>query len=142
MNDKDCLFCKIVNGEIPAAKVYEDDHVYAFLDISQVTKGHTLVVPKVHTTNIYDTTSEVAKELFARIPKIANALKESLQAIGMNILINNEAVAGQTIFHLHVHLIPKYKEDEGFTVNWETHEQDYTPESLQNIAQQIEILTK
>lgn len=137
MDQKDCLFCKIIDGDIPGAKVYEDEHVYAFLDISQVAKGHTLVVPKVHTTNIYDTTTDVAKELFARIPKIAQAIKKSYQAIGMNILVNNEAPAGQTIFHLHVHLIPKYKEDEGFTVNWKTNEQEYTPELLQEISQDI-----
>lgn len=137
MDQKDCLFCKIIDGDIPGAKVYEDEDVYAFLDISQVAKGHTLVVPKVHTTNIYDTPTDVAKELFARIPKIAQAIKDSYQAIGMNILVNNEAPSGQTIFHLHVHLIPKYKEDEGFTVNWQTNEQAYTPELLQEISEKI-----
>lgn len=137
MNHKDCLFCKIIVGDIPAAKVYEDDHVYAFLDISQVSKGHTLVIPKVHTTNIYDADADVMAKVFSRIPKIANAIKTSHQATGMNVLINNEAIAGQTIFHLHVHLIPKYNEHEGFSVNWKTNEQDYTSESLAKIANHI-----
>lgn len=137
MDHKNCLFCKIINGEIPSAKVYEDEHVYAFLDISQVAKGHTLVIPKVHTTNIYEASAEVSQELFSRIPKIANAIKDAYQAIGMNILVNNEAPAGQTIFHLHVHLIPKHKENEGFTINWKTNEKDYSPEKLTKIASQI-----
>lgn len=137
MSHDNCIFCKIINGEIPSAKVYEDEHVYAFLDISQVTKGHTLIIPKEHTKNIYDTPPEVARELFARVPQIANAIKKTYQPIGMNILNNNEAVAGQSVFHLHIHLIPKYKADEGFSVNWKTHEDAYTPESLQHIANEI-----
>lgn len=75
MKHDDCIFCKIVTGELPSAKVYEDEHVYAFLDLSQVTKGHTLVIPKTHTKNIYETPPEIAKELFARVPIIANAIK-------------------------------------------------------------------
>jgi len=138
MEHDDCLFCKIIKGEIPSAKVYEDDHVYAFLDISQVSKGHTLVIPKTHSRNIYDTPPEVSQELFARIPKIAQAIKVAYKPVGMNILVNNEAPAGQTVFHLHIHLLPKYEEDEGFTVQWETHQDDYTPDDLQNIAQTID----
>src|SRR5699024_4957263 len=137
MNHEDCIFCKIINGEIPSAKVYEDEHIYAFLDISQVAKGHTLVIPKTHTENIYDTPPEVAKQLFARVPVIANAIKDLYEPIGMNILNNNEAPAGQTVFHLHIHLLPKYNEGEGFTVEWETHAADYTPEDLQQIAKDI-----
>ena len=138
MGHEDCIFCKIIDGEIPSAKVYEDEHVYAFLDISQVTKGHTLVIPKIHTRNIYDTPADVAQELFARIPKIANAIKKVYNPIGMNILNNNEKPASQTVFHLHIHLIPKYKEDEGFSPIWETNEGSYTPEDLQQIAREIE----
>src|SRR5690625_1097695 len=107
MSHEDCIFCKIIAGEIPSAKVYEDEHVYAFLDISQVSKGHTLVIPKVHTTNLFDTPPEVAEQLFSRIPKIAEALKDTYGAVGMNMLNNNEAAAGQTVFHLHIHLLPK-----------------------------------
>ncbi|NAP00073.1 HIT domain-containing protein, partial [Halomonas sp. MG34] len=90
MTHDDCIFCKIINGDIPSAKVYEDEHVYAFLDISQVTKGHTLVIPKQHTKNIYETSPEVASELFGRVPLIANAIKKAYNPIGMNLLNNNE----------------------------------------------------
>lgn len=138
MSHENCIFCKIINGEIPSAKVYEDEHVFAFLDISQVTKGHTLVIPKTHTTNIYDTPTEVASELFARVPRIANAIKKVFKPAGMNILNNNEKAANQTVFHLHFHLIPKYEEKSGFEYNWQSHEADYTKESLKEIADSIQ----
>ncbi len=137
MSHDDCIFCKIINGELPSAKVYEDEHVYAFLDISQVSKGHTLVIPKIHTRNIYDTPSEVAKELFANVPAIANAIKKAYNPIGMNILNNNEKAANQAVFHLHFHLIPKYKEGEGFSANWITQNDSYSPDDLQKIAGDI-----
>lgn len=73
----DCIFCKIINGEIPSAKVYEDDKVYAFLDLGQVTEGHTLVIPKQHARNIFDLPEETAAEIFKRVPKIAAGLKKS-----------------------------------------------------------------
>lgn len=137
MNHENCIFCKIVKGEIPSAKVYEDEHVYAFLDISQVTKGHTLVIPKKHTRNLYDTPSDIARELFSSVPKIANAIKDTYNAIGMNLLNNNEKAANQAVFHLHLHLIPKYNENEGFSVNWKTNENDYNMDDLKNIAGEI-----
>lgn len=137
MSHSECIFCKIIAGEIPSAKVYEDEHVYAFLDISQVTKGHTLIIPKDHVVNIYDTTSGIAEHLFARVPKVANAIKEAYEPIGMNILNNNEKPANQSVFHLHLHLIPIYKEGEGFSVNWETHAEDYTSDDLNQIADKI-----
>lgn len=137
MSHEDCLFCKIIAGEIPSAKVYEDEHVYAFLDISQVTKGHTLIIPKQHTRNIYDTPAEVAKELFARVPKIANAIKDAYNPIGINLLNNNEKPASQSVFHLHIHLIPKYKEGEGFEPIWPTNDGAYTSETLNEIAKTI-----
>jgi len=137
MSHEDCIFCKIIEGELPSAKVYEDDHVYAFLDISQVTKGHTLIIPKVHTKNIYETPPEVAEELFARVPKLANAIKKTYNPIGMNLLNNNEKPADQSVFHLHIHLIPRYGEDDGYSSNWITHSEDYDTESLQTMAQNI-----
>ncbi|TGB05290.1 HIT family protein [Halobacillus salinus] len=135
--EQDCIFCKIVNGDIPSAKVYEDDHVYAFLDISQVTKGHTLVIPKEHCQDIYHTDTEVAENLFSRIPKIANAIKSAYQPIGLNTLNNNGEPAGQSVFHLHIHLIPRYGENDGFGAKWEVHSDDYSPEDLQAIAADI-----
>ncbi|GAA0596186.1 HIT family protein [Virgibacillus siamensis] len=137
MAHEDCIFCKIINGDIPSAKVYEDDKVYAFLDISQVTKGHTLVIPKTHTKNIYETPPETASELFSRVPKIAAAIKERYNPIGMNLLNNNEAPADQSVFHLHIHIIPRYDDGDGFSSNWTTHGDDYSTEELQQIASSI-----
>ena len=91
-----CIFCKIISGEIPSSKVYEDDKVLAFLDISQATKGHTLVIPKEHVRNILEMSAETAETVFSRVPKIARAVQKATRAIGMNILNNNEEVAGQT----------------------------------------------
>lgn len=137
MKHDDCLFCKIIDGELPSAKVYEDDHVYAFMDISQVTTGHTLVIPKVHTRDIYETPADVASELFARIPKIAQAIKKVYNPIGLNLLNNNEILAGQTVFHLHIHIIPRYGEDDGFDLKWVTRNDEFTMEKLEEIAEKI-----
>jgi histidine triad (HIT) family protein len=133
----DCIFCKIGNGEIPAAKVYENEHVLAFLDISQVTKGHTLVIPKVHKENVYELTEEVAANLFREVPKLANAIKKAYDPIGMNILNNNGEHAGQSVFHYHIHLIPRYGEGDGFGAVWKTNNSEYTPEELKQMASYI-----
>lgn len=133
----DCVFCKIINGELPSAKVYEDEHVFAFLDLSQVTKGHTLVIPKEHVPNVYELSEKVAANLFAAVPKIANALKTAYAPIGLNILNNNGEAAGQSVFHIHLHLIPRYGKGDGFGAIWKTHNDDYTQEDLQEIAQTI-----
>lgn len=133
----DCIFCKIINGDIPSAKVYEDEEVYAFLDISQVTKGHTLVIPKKHCKNIYETDSETAQAVFSRIPKISKSIKQAFNPIGLNVLNNNEEPAGQSVFHLHIHLIPRYGEGDGFGAVWKTNNSDYTTEQLQQIASTI-----
>ena len=135
--DQNCIFCKIIQGEIPSAKVYEDEEVFAFLDISQVTKGHTLIIPKKHVENIYETNEEIASSLFARVPKIANALKKAYQPAGINILNNNGKAAGQTVFHIHIHLIPRYDESDGYDAKWVTNNEAYTPEDLAEIAQKI-----
>ncbi|BBW97293.1 MULTISPECIES: HIT family protein [Geobacillus] len=132
-----CIFCRIVNGELPAAKVYEDEHVLAFLDISQVTKGHTLVIPKVHTENVFTLTSDVAGRLFSVVPAIANALKHAFSPVGLNVLNNNGEQAGQTVFHYHLHLIPRYGKGDGFGAVWKSHASDYTPADLQTIAAAI-----
>lgn len=106
----ECIFCKIIDGEIPSHKIYEDENVLAFLDISQSTKGHTLVIPKKHVRNIYELDEELASNIFKVIPKIANALKEAFSPIGLNIINNNEKPL-QDVFHYHIHLIPRYEND-------------------------------
>ena len=104
-----CIFCKIINNEIPSYKVYEDENFLAFLDISQATKGHTLVVPKKHYANIFEMPEDSA--IFSIVTKLAKAIKEATNAEGVNLLNNNGAAAGQTVEHFHIHIIPRYKDD-------------------------------
>jgi len=133
----DCIFCKIISGEIPCAKVYENEHVIAFLDISQVTKGHTLVVPKIHKKDIFELTPEISSKLFEVVPRIANAIKEKFSPIGLNLLNNNGEAAGQTVFHYHMHIIPRYGKGDGFGAVWKSHQSEYTFDDLQRIASDI-----
>jgi len=133
----DCIFCKILNGDIPAAKVFENDYVFAFLDISQVTKGHTLIIPKIHKENIYELSTDNAQRLFEVVPKIANAIKTEFNPVGLNLLNNNGEEAGQSVFHFHLHLIPRYGKGDGFGAVWKTHENQYTSEDLKSIANTI-----
>ncbi len=131
----DCLFCKIIDGSIPSTKIYEDDHVYAFTDISPVAKGHTLLIPKYHCQDLFEMPEEVARNLYAVAPKIANAIKAAFQPIGLNTINNNGAAAGQTVFHYHLHFIPRYDEKEGLGLIWQT--QKYSPEQLAEVAESI-----
>ncbi len=107
----ECIFCKIATGEIPANKVYEDEHVLAFLDIRPVNPGHTLVIPKDHFENIYTLPDETMARLGLAVKKVALAVKHGMDADGINLAMNNEAPAGQVIFHAHVHVIPRIAED-------------------------------
>jgi histidine triad (HIT) family protein len=106
----DCIFCKIIEGEIPSYKVFENEHVLAFLDITQGTKGHTLIIPKKHVKNVYDLDEETIVEVFKVVPNIANAIKKAFNPIGLNIVNNNDKPL-QSVFHFHIHLIPRYEED-------------------------------
>ncbi len=103
----DCIFCKILAGEIPATKVYEDDTVLAFLDIHPNAKGHTLVVPKTHARNVLHMSENALCDLMRPVQKIATAVMKGVGAHGVNIAINNEEAAGQIVFHTHVHIIPR-----------------------------------
>ncbi|MBM6617204.1 HIT family protein [Bacillus suaedaesalsae] len=133
----DCIFCKIIQGEIPCAKVYENEHVLAFLDISQVSKGHTLVIPKTHKENVFELTPEIAQEIFKVVPKISNSIKKEFSPVGLNLLNNNGEHAGQSVFHFHLHIIPRYGKGDGFGAVWKSHANDYTSEQLKEIATTI-----
>lgn len=135
--ETDCIFCKIINGEIPSAKVYEDEDVYAFLDLGQVTKGHTLIVPKKHKKDIFDLDPETAARLFRRVPVIASAIQKAFHPVGMNILNNNSVLAGQSVFHYHIHLIPRYGKEDTFTFNFQSHMDDYSNETRTALAAEI-----
>jgi histidine triad (HIT) family protein len=108
----DCIFCLIAEHEAPAAIVHEDDGVIAFMDIGAATNGHTLVIPKAHAVTMYDLDSEGAAALFSACTHIAKGLREATGCDGMNLFVANEPAAGQVVFHLHAHLIPRYEGDD------------------------------
>lgn len=107
-----CIFCDLANGRIKTYKIYDDDECCAFLDISQATYGHCLVVPKEHFDDIFSLDEEVGAHLFKVAVTLSKKLKEKLQLEGINVLNNNGEVAGQTVKHYHIHLIPRYKADD------------------------------
>jgi len=134
-----CIFCKIIEGTIPSVKVYEDEHVLAFMNIEPVTKGHVLLIPKTHRENIYEFTTEEAAQLFSVVPKIANALKDKFNPAGMNLLQNNGAYAGQAVFHSHLHFIPRYDETDGYQLTFEGKESEKSMDRIQEIAAEIQL---
>jgi len=107
----DCVFCAIAAGEIPCFKVYEDELALAYLDINPFSEGHTLVIPKAHTTGLLDTPEETLAALLARVKKVAAHLKTALGCDGFHILQNNGAAAGQTVGHIHFHIVPRRNGD-------------------------------
>ena len=107
-----CIFCDIIDHKSPSSVVYEDDQVLAILDISQVTRGHTIVMPKVHTANVLEADDETVRTVFSAAAKVAALLKEKTGASGVNLRNNCGESAGQTVNHLHVHVIPRYGESD------------------------------
>jgi len=133
------IFSKIISGDIPSFKVYENDYVYAFLDISQVTKGHTLLIPKKASANIFETDEETMKHMGVALPKVANAIKAAFNPDGLNIIQNNGEFADQSVFHLHFHLIPRYENDiDGFGYKWETRTDTLDDDTKKEIAKKIQ----
>lgn len=130
-----CIFCKIVDGSIPSYTLYEDDNVKAFLDISQVTKGHTLVISKKHYENFLACDSEDMKHVYEVAQILGNHLVKTLNAKGMNILTNVNEVAGQSVFHFHVHLIPRYDENDACLIQFNESEK-------QNLEELCNLLKK
>lgn len=108
---EECIFCKIANGEIPSKTLYEDDMFRVIMDISPASKGHALILPKKHAANIYELDHETAGEAFVLAKRMATVMQKTLDCDGFNILQNNGEVAGQTVFHFHMHLIPRYQND-------------------------------
>ena len=135
---ENCIFCKIIKQEIPSYKIYEDEKVYAFLDISQATKGHTLVIPKQHVSDIFEYDEVLAADVFSRIPKIARSIEEAFREMqGLNILNNNRELAYQSVFHSHVHLVPRYSKEDDFSIHFGNHQSEYSAEELQQIQHTI-----
>ena len=111
MRDENCIFCKIAAGEIPSATLYEDDDFRVILDIEPASKGHALILPKEHYANLYELDDEIAAKVLVLAKKIVTKLSDILGCEGYNIVQNNGAAAGQSVFHYHMHLIPRYKDD-------------------------------
>ena len=111
MRKDDCIFCKLANGDIPTNALYEDDIVKAIFDLSPASMGHIIIMPKEHFDNLYSIDEETAAHVFKVATRLAKAIKEALNCDGMNILQNNEEIAGQTVFHFHMHIIPRYLGD-------------------------------
>ena len=107
----DCIFCEIVAGNIPATKVYEDEGVLAFMDIAPINPGHTLVIPKQHYRNIFDMPPEVGSQIMKAAILIANAIRTALNPDGLNLFQSNEAAGFQTVFHFHLHVLPRWEDD-------------------------------
>jgi histidine triad (HIT) family protein len=132
--NNDCLFCKIIAGEIPATKVYEDNDFFCFLDIKPINLGHTLIVPKEHHRNLLDLTPELLAKVGPIIQKMALAVKAGTGAEGINIGWNNEAAAGQLVFHAHLHIMPRFGGD-GY-VHWQGQD-GHSPEEFAAVAEKI-----
>lgn len=118
MKKDDCIFCKIAAGEIPSATVYEDENFRAILDLGPAAKGHTLVIPKDHSENLLDVSPETVKRALSVISKTANAIKDAMGCDGINVVQNNGEAAGQTVMHLHFHIIPRYNND-NVNIGWQ-----------------------
>ena len=132
--DNNCIFCKIAAGEIPSSTVYEDGEFRVIMDISPAAKGHCIILPKEHAANIFELSEETAGKIFAVAKKVATAMKEELGCEGINVLQNNGEAAGQTVFHFHMHIIPRY-EGGPKMVSWEPGEP--SSEELAELAECI-----
>jgi histidine triad (HIT) family protein len=130
----DCIFCKIVSGQIPSAKIYEDEVVVAFLDIGPISDGHTLVMPRQHFEKVHSCPPELLGQIWTRLGKIAGAVASAAGADGYNVLCNNGRAAGQVVDHLHFHIVPR-KTGDGVFAQWPSYK--YRPGQVEIIAEKI-----
>ncbi len=130
----DCVFCKMVAGEIPAVKLYEDEAILAFLDISPISDGHTLVIPKTHCSKVHQCDPEVLAKVASHLGRIAGAVAEAMDADGYNLLCNNGKAAGQAVDHVHFHIIPR-KTGDGVFTQWPAYR--YEEGRIAEIAEKI-----
>lgn len=134
----DCIFCKLAAGEIPTATLYEDDDFRVILDQGPATKGHALILPKKHYANIYELPEEVAARVMVLAKKMAGVMTEALKCDGFNLVQNNGEAAGQTVFHFHLHLIPRYQNDNaGITWKPGTLEESVKEEILAAVKEKL-----
>lgn len=135
-SNQDCIFCRIANGEIPSNTVYENSDFRVILDVAPAAKGHCLILPKEHFKNIFDIDADTAAKLFSLATEVARALRQELHCDGLNIVQNNGAAAGQTVDHVHLHLIPRF-EDDDVSIGWNPKQSD-----SQELAQLANALRK
>lgn len=134
MRDDNCIFCKIASGDIPSATVYEDEDFRVILDLGPAARGHALILPKAHYADLCEADAAVAEKLFPLAARIGRAMKTGLGASGFNVVQNNGTSAGQTVFHLHVHVIPRYDGGPAM-VTWEPKTAD--SEALNQVAESL-----
>lgn len=120
MIKEDCIFCKIAKGDIPSATIYESNDFKCILDVAPANRGHALIIPKEHSDNIYELDADMAAKVFSFATVAAKAIKEETGCDGLNIIQNNGEVAGQTVNHFHMHIVPRFKDDE-VKVTWKQH---------------------
>ena len=132
---EDCIFCKIVAGELPCSKVYEDDELLAFMDIGPIIKGHTLVIPKKHYDPLIETPLPVLEKIIALVQRIARAHIVGLNAQGLNVTQANGSCAGQAVPHIHFHVIPRFETD-GHSWNWRSKRYE-NPDEMEAFADRI-----
>lgn len=134
MRKDDCIFCKLANGDIPTRTIYEDSLFRVIMDANPATKGHALIIPKDHADNLFDLPDETAQKAMLLAKKIATIMKEKLRCDGFNLVQNNGEVAGQTVFHFHLHLIPRYLDDKQ-NILWEP--KSFSDEQMDEIVESI-----
>jgi histidine triad (HIT) family protein len=134
MKNNDCIFCKITNGDIPSVTIYEDNDFKVILDRGPASKGHALILPKEHYEDIYTLSEELTAKAFTLAKKLIETMTKALSCDGFNIVQNNKEASGQTVFHFHIHLIPRFYGDDA-KVGWNVHE--ITDEEMEQIAKQI-----
>ena len=135
MKDCNCIFCKIANGEIPSTTLYEDEDFRVILDLGPATRGHALLLPKNHFANLFELDDETAQKAILVVKKMAGKMKDALGADGFNLVQNNGEAAGQTVFHFHMHLIPRYENDNA-GILWEPGET--TPEDMAEVKRLVD----
>ncbi len=135
MKKDDCIFCKIAAGEIPSRKIYEDKDLIAIMDLNPTSKGHSLIIPKEHCTNIYDIDEDIAAKVMKTAKKLATKMTVALNCDGFNLLQNNGETAGQTMFHFHMHLIPRYKDADNNMLKFTS--VSFSDEEMDSIREQI-----
>jgi len=136
MKKDDCIFCKIAAGEIPSRKIYEDSDLIAIMDLNPTSKGHSLIIPKEHCTNIYDIDEDIAAKVMKTAKKLATKMTVALNCDGFNLLQNNGETAGQTMFHFHMHLIPRYQNAKNNDILMWSHE-NFSDEEMAQIRDSL-----